>query len=320
MMANPGSERKETRFLTAEGPDGEEVAVPLATVHGHEDGPVMLVQAGCHGTEYDGIEAVKRLFQSLDPDALAGTLITVPCLNLPAFYGMTPHVNPIDGVNPGRAFPGDPKGTHTERMVALVWELALGADYIIDVHGGDLEEELVDYSQVNLTGNDEVDNAAASLALALDMPFFVRRPRPAELPQSGGSLHLIGASNGKPSVLSESGSHGELNEATVRVHLDSLRNALVHAGMIEGTLSTTNPSPTVLHRFLGIAAPVDGFWYPSVKKGEVIRKGQSVGEMRDVFHQPLADVVSDEDAAILGVISVVGRRQGEMLLGIGTLD
>jgi predicted deacylase len=313
-------ELKETRFLTAEGPAGEEVAVPVATVRGENDGPVMLVMAGCHGAEYDGIEAVKRLFQWVDPASLSGTLVTVPCLNLPAFYGMAAHVNPIDNVNPGRAFPGDRKGSYTERMVALVWDLALGADFVIDVHGGDIEEELVDYSQINLTGVEEVDRVAEALALSLDMPFFVRRPRPAELPQSGGSLHLISASNGKPAVLAEAGSHGQLDEVCVAAHFRGLRNALVHTGMISGAQSSDNPSPMLLHRFAGVAAPVDGFWYPSVKKGDVIRKGQTVGEMRDIFHQPLALVVSEENAAILGVISVVGRRKGEMLLGIGTLD
>jgi predicted deacylase len=311
---------KTTRFLTAQGPASEEIAVAVATVHGKHEGPTMLVMAGCHGLEFDGIEAVKRLFQWIDPAELSGVLITVPCLNMPAFYGLAAHVNPIDNVNPGRAFPGDPNGSYTERMAALVWELALGADFIIDVHGGDIEEELVDYSQIHLTGVADVDEAAEALALSFDMPFFVKRPKPAELPQTGGSLHSIGASSGKICVLVESGSKGLLDEDCVATHLRGLRNALVHTNMLSGERSSDNPSPMLLHRFTGISAPVDGFWYPSVRKGDVIRKGQTVGEMRDIFHQPVSLVVSDENAAILGVISVVGRRKGEMLLGIGTLD
>ena len=311
---------KQTGYLTTEGPDGEEVAVPLATVSGANDGPTLLVVAGVHGSEYDGIEATKRIFQWVDPSLLSGRLVTVPCLNVPAFYGMAAHVNPIDGVNPGRAFPGDTTGSHTERMTALAWQLAESADFIIDVHGGDLEEKLVEYSQINLTEVSEIDEAAEGLARALDMPFFVRRPKPNELPKTGGSIHLIAASHRKPAVLSEAGSHGELSETTIQVHLNALKNALYHLGMLEGRPSRNNTSPMMLHRFTGVRAPVDGFWYPIVSKGEVVRDGQIVGQMRDMFHKPIAEVLSDENALILGVISIPARRQDELLLGLGTLD
>lgn len=314
------SNSKQTGYVTTEGPDGEEVAVPVATAEGANDGPVLLVVAGVHGSEYDGIEATKRLFQWVDPSLLSGRMITVPCLNIPAFYGMAAHVNPIDGVNPGRAFPGDPDGSHTERMTALAWELAESADFTIDVHGGDLEEKLVEYSQINVTEDDNVDEAAEGLARALDMPFFVRRPKLNELPKSGGSIHLIAASHGKPAVLSEAGSHGELSETTVAVHVNALKNALFHLGMLEGSPSLNNPDPMVLHRFTGVQAPTDGFWYPVVSKGDVVRKGQLVGTMRDVFHQPIAEVHSDEDALILGVITIPARREGGLLLGLGTFD
>jgi hypothetical protein len=76
----------------------------------------------------------------------------------------------------------------------------------------------------------------------------------------------------------------------------------------------------LLHRFAGIAAPCEGFWYPVVKKGDVITKGQAVGEIRDFFGNPLATVISEENAAILGVMTVPARAKGDMLMGLGTLD
>lgn len=311
---------KDTRYLTAEGPRGEEIRVPVATVRGENDGPTMLMVAGVHGSEYVGIEACKRIYQRVRSEDLRGTLLTVPCLNLPAFYGLAAHLNPIDGINPGRAFPGSPTGLYTERMVHLVWDhLARTADYVIDIHGGDLEEELVDYSQVNLTGDETVDAKAEALALALNMPFLVRRPVPAELPKFNSGLHLIAASHGIPAALAEAGSHGVLDEAEVAVMVQALHNALRHVGMLPGTLDAPR-TPMTLRRFVGIAAPAEGFWYPAVRKGEVIRKGQGVGEMRGFFDEALGPVVSDEDAVILGVITTPARRKGDMLLGLGTLE
>jgi predicted deacylase len=240
---------------------------------------------------------------------------------VPAFYGFAAHVNPVDGENPARAFPGSATGSYTERMVHLAWEHVLkDADFIVDVHGGDIEEELVDYSQINLNGDPTHDAAAEALALALDMPFFVRRAAPAEPVRANGTICQIASGVGIPAALAEAGSHGELDEPSVMVHVKGLRNVLRHLKMITGTPTIDHERPMLLHRFTGIAAPVDGFWYPTVKKGDVITKGQAVGEMRDFFGNPLSTIICEDDAAILGVMTVPARAKGDMLMGLGTLD
>jgi uncharacterized protein len=311
---------KETRYLTTSTPGNGEITIPVATAVGSGDGPTLLVVAGVHGSEYVGIEATKRLFQWVDSARLRGRLITVPCLNIPAFYGLSAHVNPVDGRDLGRSFPGDPEGSYSERLTDLLWrEVVQAADFVVDVHGGDLEEELVEYAQINLTGNETIDAAGEQLARVLDMPMFLRRPQPADRPTSGGLFDMASAT-GIPAVLSEAGSHGVLDERIVAIHFRGLRNALYHLGMYEGDPTREHPNPLLLHRFTGIAAPVDGFWRPYVKKGELVKKGQPVGEMQDVFGEKLAIVNSDEDAAILGVMTIPPRPRGSMLMGLGTLN
>lgn len=312
---------KETRYLETTGPDGSEIRVPLARASGSSDGPTLAIVGGVHGSEYAGIEAVRQLFGWLDPNQLAGRVLTIPCLNIPAFYGFAAHVNPIDGENPARAFPGSANGSYTERMVNLAWEnVVADADYIVDVHGGDIEEELVDYSQINLNGDEQHDAAAEALARALDMPFFVRRAAPAEPVRSEGTICQIASAEGIPAALAESGSHGELDPTCVQVHVKGLRNVLYHLDMLPGEATIEHDSPTLMYRFSGIPAPVDGLWYPSVEKGDLITKGQLVGEMCDFFGNPLTNVHSEENAAILGVMTVLARSEGEMLMGLGTLD
>lgn len=311
---------KETHYLTASTPADGEIRIPVATAAGAADGPNLLVVAGVHGSEYVGIEATKRLFQWIDVDKLRGTVVTVPCLNLPAFFGLSAHVNPVDGRDLGRSFPGDAAGSYSERLADLLWtNLVQAADFVIDVHGGDLEEELVEYAQINLTGNADVDAAGERLARALDMPMFLRRPQPTPQPQTGGLFDMASAS-GIPAVLSEAGSHGLLDERIVAIHFRGLRNALFHLDMYDGEPTRETGEPLLLHRFTGIAAPVDGFWLPYVTKGEIVRKGQPVGEMQDLFGEKLTIIASDEDAAVLGVMTIPPRPQGSMLMGLGTLD
>ena len=311
--------RKDTEYLTVEA--GEDaIEIPVGTVTGDQDGPTLLVVAGVHGSEYVGIEATTRLFRWTDPEKLAGTLIAVPCLNVPAFYGISMHINPRDGKNLGDSFPGDAEGTHTDRVAHMVFDsLVSRADFVLDVHGGDLEEELVEYSQINSTGDTRIDAAGEALARALDMPMFLRSPSP-DIAPSRGSLFAMAALQGTPGVLVEAGSHGLVDESVIAVQFKALRNALHHLGMLAGEPLVNNPRPLELYRFLGVESPVEGFWYPFVQKGDVIRKGQAIGEMRDFFGSRLALLTSEEDAAILGVMTIPPRRKGDWVMGLGTLE
>lgn len=312
---------KSTTYLTSSSPEGAEVSFPVCSVDGVSDGPTLLVVAGVHGSEYDGIEAVKRLFQWVDPGRLRGRLTTVPCLNVPAFYGLAMHVNPVDGENPARRFPGNASGSHTERMVDLLWrELVLKADAVVDVHGGDLEEALADYSQINLSGDEKVDRTAEGMARALDMPFFCRRAAPNEPVTRDGTLCQLAATNGIPAVLAESGSHGILDPVCVETHLKGLKNVLSYLKMIDEPPAIKHTDPIVLHRFVGVSAPIGGLWYPSVSKGDAVSKGQTLGVMRDFFGNELRLLSSEEDAIVLGVMTVLARQVDDMVVGLGTLD
>lgn len=312
---------KETSFLTTSDSQGKEISFPIATARGASDGPTLVVVAGVHGSEYDGIEATKRLFEWVGAERLNGTLVTVPCLNIPAFYGLAMHVNPSDGLNPARCFPGDASGSETERLVDLLWrEVVVGADAVVDVHGGDLEEELVDYSQINLTGNESVDQTAEGVALALDMPFFCRRAAPEVLPTSEGTLCQIAGSNGIPAALAESGSHGVLDPMCVATHLKGLKNVLSYMQMIDDPPAIEVEQPVLLQRFVGVSPTVSGLWYPAIRKGDTVEKGQTLGVMRDFFGDERELIVCEENAVVLGVMTVLAREAGDMLMGLGTLD
>ena len=90
--------------------------------------------------------------------------------------------------------------------------------------------------------------------------------------------------------------------------------------MLPGEPVVTNRQPLELHRFLGVEAPVEGSWYPRVEKGEIVHEGQTIGEMRDFFGNRLAVLSSEENAAVLGVMTIPPRRRGDWVMGLGTLS
>ena len=76
----PGSKARRS-LPTAGGPN-----LPLWLVRGGEEGPTLAVTAGVHGCEYAGIQAVRRLYESVEPGALRGRLLLIPLANPGGFY------------------------------------------------------------------------------------------------------------------------------------------------------------------------------------------------------------------------------------------
>jgi hypothetical protein len=109
--------------------------------------------AGAHGTEYASIIALEKLIQELNPADISGTVIVVPLVNIASFEQKVPHVNPVDGKSMNRFYPGNPNGTQTERASwAMTKQVVEQCDYLIDLHGGDLDESLRPYSYWAPTG------------------------------------------------------------------------------------------------------------------------------------------------------------------------
>src|SRR5713101_7721681 len=156
--ASAASGQKATGFI--EVPAGIDAAtkIPIVVVHGAKPGPVLALVAGSHGTEYASIIALEKLIPRLDPAEISGTVIILPLVNIPSFEQKVPHVNPVDGKSMNRFYPGKQDGTQTERASYLITrQVVERCDYLIDYHGGDLDENLRPYSYWPKTGNAKQD-------------------------------------------------------------------------------------------------------------------------------------------------------------------
>ena len=81
---NPG---KKTKFMLpiTNHPSGNEIGFPMMVVNGINDGPVLLVDGGIHGDEYESGEAIRQIWNNLDPMELNGSFVGVPVVNVPSF-------------------------------------------------------------------------------------------------------------------------------------------------------------------------------------------------------------------------------------------
>jgi predicted deacylase len=81
--------------------------VPVAIVHGSRPRPRLSVTAGIHGAECVSMAALREVVLGLDPSAFAGSLVAALTASPAAFAARTIYVNPLDGLNLNRRFPGD---------------------------------------------------------------------------------------------------------------------------------------------------------------------------------------------------------------------
>src|SRR5258707_10517049 len=162
--ATDAAGEKATGFIQV--PAGVDAAlnIPVIVVNGAKPGPTLALIAGAHGTEYASIIALQKLAQSSDPTQLSGALIIVPLVNPASFEEKVPHLNPVDKKNMNRFYPGKADGTQTERASwAITKQVIEKCDYLLDYHGGDLDENLRKYSYWPDTGNPKI--AAATRAM-----------------------------------------------------------------------------------------------------------------------------------------------------------
>src|SRR5713101_2652175 len=148
---------------TLEVPAGVDAAtsIPVVVVNGVKPGKVLALVSGAHGTEYVSIIATEKLIAALDPAQVTVTPIPVPLINIQSFEQKVPHVNPVDNKSMNRFYPGKPDGTQTERASYLITkEIVDRCDYLIDYHGGDLDESLRPYAYWGPTGREAQDRTS----------------------------------------------------------------------------------------------------------------------------------------------------------------
>jgi predicted deacylase len=289
---------------------------PYFAISGAHDGPTLCVIAGIHGAEYPPIDALIRFCRELDPLTFRGRVLGVPVVNLPAFWERTPFVCSRDGKNPNRVFPGKPDGTFTEVLAYHFFTSVIRrGDYLIDLHCGDLVEDLMPFSLVHQCGRAEVDNAAQDLAAAFGLPYVIVEP-----PTGGavaGSTDIAAAEVGIPAVIAEAGGIGQLTEEAVKLHLRGLRRVMQRLEMIEGKLEPLATAQTLVRGFTWVRAERGGFFRKAISAGDALKAGDPIGEMVDLWGEPIATVTSPVAGIALFVTTSPAIADNGLLVGIG---
>lgn len=315
--AAPGE--KSTGYL--EVPAGVDAAtnIPVIVINGEKRGPVLALVSGAHGTEYASIIAIERLIDLLDPSQIAGTVILVPLVNVQSFEQKVPHVNPIDNKSMNRFYPGKADGTQTERASFLITKQVVDrCDYLIDYHGGDLDESLRPYAYWAPTGKETQDRISKEMVLAFGLDhIIIWRDRPTDLPATR-YLDNTSSARGKPSIAVEAGYAGTVEADDVALLVNGTLSTMRALKMLTGSPRPIE-SPVWLDKVVDVLSDGPGIWYPLVKRGTYVQEGMKIGFVTDYFGKVILEARAPVSGVILHVNAVPSLKKGDNIADIGTI-
>jgi hypothetical protein len=302
-------------------PAGSDAAldIPVAVVHGARPGPVLALVAGAHGTEYASIVALEELIENLDPGEVSGTVILVPLVNTPSFEQKVPHVNPVDGKSMNRFYPGKADGTQTERaLFQMTRQVVEKCDYLIDYHGGDLDEDLRPYAYWVKTGNAKQDSVSRRMVLAFGLStIIISADRPAD-PGASRYLDATATSRGKPAITVEAGHAGTVEPADVSALIDGTISVMRLLKMLPGEPSAVE-NPVWIDSIKTVASEQTGIFYPLVDRGTYVARGMKLGYVTDYVGRRIFEARAPEAGVVLYVCAVPSMKKGDTIANIGVV-
>lgn len=288
-------------------PTGTLIDIPVYVFNAKKPGPTILVQAGLHGDEINGIEIVRRMIAEKRFRVKKGTIIAVPILNIFGFIHFSRDVP--DGKDVNRSFPGTKNGSMASRIAYhYVTEIMHQIDYGIDLHTGGGQRH--NFPQIRYTQEDE---KSARLAALFNAPisFSSKLIR--------GSFRNAAFKMNKPTVVFEAGESMRFDDYCIMEGMQGILNILKHFGMI------TTIEPKYVERSVTIhlegrrwlRAPTAGMFIPEVTNGSEIRKGQEMGMITDTYAKRVKRIKAPFDGYVFCINHQAVVNQGEALFHVG---
>jgi len=292
-------------------------AITVCRIAGARPGPVLALTGGIHGDEAEGPLVLSELIRSLDPGRLAGTLLVAPLCN-PDAAAARRRASPSDGKNLARVFPGDPAGSPTEAMAAILTrEVIAPADALIDLHSGGSTIDCAPFAgYADQPGGPGA--RAGALARAFGAPAVWRHPPPV----APGRTLSVAWERGIPAIYLEAGGGLAPREEVLALYRRGLRRALVHLGHLEGRNDAVEQvflaGPGDLDH--AVAAPVRGLVTAHVRPMQALARGETAFTIRDLAGRVSAEVAAPVAGIAVFVRSARWVEAGALLMALALPD
>ncbi|KAJ3226896.1 hypothetical protein HDU81_007013 [Chytriomyces hyalinus] len=323
----------------------EWVRVPVIVARGAQEGPVLGITAVVHGNELNGVPCIHRVITDINVHKLNGTVVAVPCVNVPGYLRFTREFS--DGKDLNRLFPGSETGTASQIYAhAILNKIVTHFDYLIDLHTASFGRVNSYYVRADL--NDPVSAALAKL----QQPQII-------LHNSGqdGTMRSACSARGIKAITVEIGNPQLFQNQYVHWSYMGVMRILTYLGMfppLEAEQPISNDDdvwmdpeilatraanaskeeknggdkPILYHQPPNTIICSKGFWiysktggvlevYPAVNT--VIRKGDLIARIKNIFGNIVDEIFSPSSGVTIGRSSNPVAMAGDRVLHLGVI-
>ena len=287
--------------------------LPVTVINGVDNGKTILLTSSINGCEYPSIEAVFRVAETLDPKEVSGAIVVINAVNVDGFLTRTPYLVPQDGKNLNRLFPGDPEGTLGDKIAYVLTEdFQKKVDFHLDTHGGDIPETQLSY--VYYPG---ISEAKEALRISEEAAEYVLHAEFLIKSQAVNHAYNYAAILGIPSLMLELGDNARWTEEEVSLYLENIYNVLRYLKVLPGEAEKRHRDIKRITEGEYLDADYSGRWYAFVGREDSVKKGQKIGEIRDLFGNVLKEYYAEYDGVVLMVVSTLAIKEGDPIIAYG---
>jgi predicted deacylase len=283
--------------------------VPVIVVKGAKPGPRLLITAGIHGDELNGIDVIHRL-ASIEPATLAGTLVMVPGLNTPGLLQSTREWTPDfsrASPNLNRVMPGKEGGRGIDDYAGRLWFRLLrpNADQAIDLHTQSRGTAYPMYAFASTPRTRAMAELVAPDIIKLD-------------PGEKGTVENELTNDGVPAITLELGRPEMFDTQMVGRAVAGIVNLMREMAMLSGPVAPKSAITFTGNKQEVVRAPRSGFAVLAVGLNADVAKGDEIAVLSDAFGR-VTDRITAPVAGRISTIATEPRRdRGDMLVRIIT--
>lgn len=291
--------------LIARLPTRTPLNIPVFVSRAKKAGPTLLIMAGIHGDETNGIEIMRRIIKNKYHKPTKGTVIAIPVFNV---YGFINHSRGLpDGKDLNRSFPGSKTGSLASRVAHfMTHEILPQVDIGLDFHTGGASHNNYPQIRANFHTPEEVE-----LAKAFGAPFII------ESPFRDKSLRKTAARAGKTILVYEGGETLRLRKQVLDVGVSGMLRVMKHLGMRDDAPEQVY-DPIFIKTSTWIRAKHAGLHHAHVRNGNKIERNQMLGLITDPYGQFEKVIKSPLNGYVIGINNYPVVNMGDALLHIGS--
>ena len=283
------------------------INVPVIINRGKKNGPTVLLLAGVHGDEVNGIAIVRKIIKQKWHKPIAGTIICIPVFNVFGFLNLSREFP--DGRDLNRVFPGAENGSLASQFAyKFTKEIAPKVDYVLDFHAGGATR--ANAPQVRCAF--EHKNSLA-LAKVFGAPFILNA---SHIPKT---IRETLDKMGKTILLYEGGKSNEIDIKVVNAGVKGAINVMRYLGLLEGELEVPDVKPVVIKESKWIRAPFSGMFTLAIQNASCIKEKDIIGRVSDPYGEFEKKIKSTINGHVICVNTAPIVNKGDALIHISTI-